>query len=186
MTKQIILITIFLLGLTYLLWPGPTNTRDFPALPNSLKSDEPGDTYQNPNNAAYFSNLRRKEVIDFYKNQFSYLNIFGFKIPPLRSNHPPEEAFTYIRDQQISTYLEEFSYPLRDSLFVNGFEPFDESGKPYRVGATDIFVKDAFYLSKTTIRYYGSSPVSRILIYILIWASGFMFYKLSKRAIFEK
>lgn len=184
--KNIILITIFTLGLVYLLWPGPNNINDFPPLPNSLKSDEPGDTYQNPDNAAYFSNLRRKEVTNFYKTQFSYLNIFGFKIPPLRSNHPPEEAFTYVRDQQVSTYLEQFSYPLRDSLFVNGFEPFDETGKPYRVGATDIFVKDNFYLSKTTLHYYDSSVTSRIIIYLLIWASGFMLFKLSKRAIIEK
>jgi hypothetical protein len=137
--------------------------------PGSLKSDEPGDTYQNPNNAAYFSNFRRQEVIGFYKDQFSYLNIFGFKIPPLNSNHPPEEAFTYIRDQQASTYLEQFAYPLRDALFVNGFEPFDESGKPYRQGATNIFTKEAFFDSKTTIRYFGSSVISRLLVYILIW-----------------
>lgn len=185
MTKKIVLSVIFLLGLTYLLWPGPSYITDFSALPNSLKSEEPGDTYQHPNNAAYFSNLRRQSVINYYQNEFSYLNILGFKIPPLRSNHPPEEAFTYIRDQQPSTYLEQVSYPLRDSLFINGFEPFDEKGKPYREGATNIFVKDNFYESKTTLRYYGSSVASRIVIYLLIWISGFALYKLSKRAIFE-
>lgn len=184
--KKIIFIVFFLLGLIYLLWPGPSSIADFPGLPGSLRSNEPGDTYQHPSNAAYFSNFRRPEVISFYNSQFSYLNIFGFKIPPLRSNHPPEEAFTYIRDQQQSTYLEQFSYPLRDSLFVNGFEPFDEKGKPYREGATEIFTKDAFYLSKTTLRYYGSSIPSRLVIYFLIWVSMLLLYKLSKRAIFEK
>jgi hypothetical protein len=184
--KRIVLVIIFLLGLTYLLWPGPSKIEDFPPLPDSLRSDEPGDTIQNPDNAAFFSNLRRKNVISFYKEQFSYLHIFGIKIPPLNTNHPPEEAFTYIRDQQVSTYLEQFSYPLRDSLFVNGFEPFDEQGKPYREGATDIFVKDAFYLSKTTLHYYASSPASRVIVYVLIWVSIFMLYKLSKKAIFEK
>jgi hypothetical protein len=182
---KIVIIIVFLLGLTYLLWPGPNSISDFPGLPDSLKSDEPGDTYQNPKNAAYFSNFRRPGVIDFYKDEFSYLNILGFKIPPLRSNHPPEEAYTYVRDQQLSTYLEQFSYPLRDSLFVNGFEPFDEKGKPYRQGATDIY-KDAFYISKTTLHYNGSSPASRLVVYLLIWVSIFMLYKLSKRAIFEK
>lgn len=186
MIKKVLLSVIFLLGLTYLLWPGPTHTNDFSPLPDSLKSDEPGDTYENPNNAAYFSNFRRPEVINFYKNEFSYLNIFGIQIPPLGSNHPPEEAFTHIRDQQPSTYLEQFSYPLRDSLFVNGFEPFDERGKPYREGATDIFIKDSFYESKTTLRYYGSSVFSRVIVYVLIWVSAFVLIKLSKRAIFEK
>jgi len=186
MFKIIILSLIFLLGLTYLLWPGPTHTSDFPPLPNSLKSDEPGDTYQNPNVVAYFSQFRRKEINDFYKNEFSYLNIFGFKIPPLRSNHPPEEAFTHIRDQQPSTYLEQYSYPLRDSLFVNGFEPFDEKGKPYGNGATDIYVNEQFFVSKTTLRYYGSSVFSRVLIYFLIWVGMFFIYKLTKRAITEK
>lgn len=186
MLKKIILIIIFLLGLTYLLWPGPTHTSNFPPLPNSLKSGEPGDTYQNPNVAAFFSQLRRPEVINFYKNEFTYLNIFGIKIPPLRSNHPPEEAFTYMRDQQPSTYLEQYSYPLRDSLFINGFEPFDEQGKPYRDGATDIYVEDQFYLTKTTLRYYGSSIFSRIIIYLLIWVSLVLLFKLSRKALTEK
>jgi hypothetical protein len=92
--KRIVLVIIFLLGLTYLLWPGPSKIEDFPPLPDSLRSDEPGDTIQNPDNAAFFSNLRRKNVISFYKEQFSYLHIFGIKIPPLNTNQPPEEAFT--------------------------------------------------------------------------------------------
>ena len=184
--KKLIFIVIFLIGLVYLLWPGPTHTSDFPALPDSLKSDEPGDTFQNPNNAAYFSNLRRKQVIEFYKNEFAYLNIFGIKIPPLRSNHPPEEAFTYIRDQQPSTYLEQYSYPLRDSLFINGFEPFDETGKPYRGDAVDIFINGSFYETKTSIRYYGSSTVSRVAVYLLIWVSVILLFKLTKKAVLKK
>lgn len=186
MIKKTLLGFVFILGLVYLVWPGPTHTRDFPPLPDSLKSDEPGDTWENPNNAAYFSNFRRKDVMNFYLDQFSYLNIFGFKIPPLRFNHPPEESFTYIRDQQPSTYLEQLSYPLRDSIFINGFEPFDEQGKPYRIGATDIFIKGNFYETKTTIRYYGSPVFSRVIIYILIWVGAYFLYKLSKKAILEK
>jgi len=183
--NRIILITLFLLGLIYLTWPGPRLISDFPPLPNSLQSDEPGDTYQNPNNAAFFSDLRRPDVISYYQNEFSYLNIFGIQIPPLRSNHPPEEAFIYVRDQVPSTYLEQLSYPLRDSLFINGFEPFDEQGKHYREGATEIYVKDGFYKTKTTLRYFGSSISSRLLIYILIWGSGYLIFKLSKKAITE-
>lgn len=184
--KKIILIIIFLLGLTYLLWPGPNHVSDFPGLPGSLKSIEPGDTWENPNNAAYYSDFRRAYVIDFYKNQFEHLNILGIKIPPLHSNHPPEEAFTAIRDQQQSTYLEQFTYPLRESLYVNGFEPYDEQGKPWRQGAHHMLLDGKFYLSKTTLRYYGSSIASRVTIYILIWVSLFLLYKVSKKAVMEK
>lgn len=186
MGKKILLGIIFLIGLTYLLWPGPTHTSNFSALPNSLKSEEPGDTYQNPNNAAYFSQLRRKGVTNYYKNEFSYLKIFGITIPPIRTNHPPEEAFIYIRDQQPSTYLEQYSYPLRDALFVNGFEPFSETGKPYGMGATDIYINEQYFVSKTTLRYYGSSVTSRIIVYLLIWVGIILLYKLSKKAISEK
>lgn len=187
MVKKTVLTLIFLLGLTYILWPGPSSTSDFPPLPDSLRSDEPGDNWENPNNAAYFSDFRRSYVIDFYKNKFSYLNIFGFQIPPLRSNHPPEEAFTYIRDQQQSTYLEQYSYPLRDALFINGFEPFDEQGKPWREGAHHMYPNEIrFYASKTTIRYYGSSVSSRLIVYLLIWASMILLYKLTKKAVSEK
>lgn len=184
--KKTILTIIFLLGLTYLLWPGPNHTNDFPPLPGSLKSVEPGDTWENPNNAAYYSDFRRAYVIDFYRNQMNHLNIFGIQIPAFRKNYPPEEAFTYIRDQQQSTYLEEFSYPLRESLFVNGFEPFDEQGKPYRNGAHHMLIDGTFYATKTTLRYYGSSIQNRIIIYLLIWISIYFIYKITRKAIAEK
>lgn len=183
---RIIFLVFFILGLIYLIWPGPSSINDIPPLNPSLKSDEPGDTIQNKNIVAYFSDYRRPEVTDFYKNNFGYLKIFGFKILPISLNHPPEEAFTFIRDQQPSTYLEQYMYPLRDSLFINGFEPFDAAGKPYRVGATQIFIKDSFYETKTTLRYYSSPIFVRIVVYILIWVSLIMLIKLSKKAILEK
>ena len=44
---------LFLVGLTYLLIPGPASINDFYLLPGSTKSDLTGDTIQNPNIAAY-------------------------------------------------------------------------------------------------------------------------------------
>src|SRR5258708_3548859 len=137
---RIVLIALFLVGLFYLLLPGPTKISDFPPLPGSLKSTEAGDTWQNPNNVAYFSKWWRSDVTAYYRKEYQKLNCpdTGLKIinpfcylPPIRLNRPPEEAYQYIRDQQQSTYLEEFTYPLRDSIFVNGFEPFDKNGKPF-------------------------------------------------------
>lgn len=185
MIKKITLTLLFLFGLTYLLWPGPSSIQDIPALPESVKSTEPGDTVQNPNVAAYFSNLRRQEVTKFYRQQFSYLKIFGISISPIKLNRPPEEAYTYIRDQQPTTYLEEYVYPFRDSIYVNGFEPFDEKGKAYKKGATDIFINGNFYDTKTTIRYYGSSLIWRVLVYIGIWI-GFYFMYLTVKEILKK
>lgn len=181
-----ILVFIFVAGLIYLVWPGPSSIGNIPPLPESLRSNEPGDTTQVKNITAYFSNLRRKDVTNFYGSQFGYLNILGFKIPPIKLNHPPEEAFTFVRDQQPSTYLEQYLYPFRDSLFVNGFEPYDLDGKAYREGATKIFIEGSFYDTKTTLRYYESSVTLRVFIYILVWIGFILLLKLFKKAIGEK
>lgn len=183
---KISLALVFCLGLVYLLWPGPTSIGDVSALPDSVKSTEPGDTTQVTNVAAYFSNMRRKEVTSFYYQEFSYLTIFGIPIPPIKLNRPPEEAYTYIRDQQASTYLEEYIYPPRDSIYVNGFEPFNELGKPYKLGATDIFIDGVFYDTKTTIRYYGSSMVWRLIVYLGIWVGGYFSYLTIKEILRKK
>jgi hypothetical protein len=184
--KRVGLLVIFCLGLVYILWPGPSSIEDIPALPQSVKSTEPGDTTQVANVAAYFSNMRRKDVTNFYHQKFSYLNIFGIPIPPIKLNRPPEEAYTYIRDQQASTYLEEYVYPLRDSIYVNGFEPFNEIGKPYKLGATDIQIDGVFYDTKTTIRYYGSAVVWRLIVYIGIWVGAYFSYLTVKEIIKKK
>jgi hypothetical protein len=186
MIKKILLVVLFLIGLIYLVMPGPSSINDIQQLTDSLKSNEPGDTTQVSNIAAFFSNNRRKEVTDFYKDQFAYLKIFGVNIPPVKLNHPPEEAYNYIRDQQPSTYLEQYTYPLRDAIYVNGFEPFDVSGKPYKRGATSIFIEGNYYDTKTTIRYYGSSVIWRLLIYIGIWASILLLVNLSKQLLGKK
>jgi hypothetical protein len=186
MVKKILLASVFGLGLIYLLWPGPEAITDIQPLPESVKSSEPGDTTQVANVAAYFSNMRRKEVTDFYHQKFTYLTIFGFPIPPIKLNRPPEEAYMYIRDQQASTYLEEYVYPLRDSLYVNGFEPFNEQGKPYKLGATDIQIDGVFYDTKTTLRYYGSSIIWRLIIYVGIWIGFYFTYQTVKEILKKK
>lgn len=182
---KILLVVIFILGIIYLLWPGPKSIHDFPALPESKKSEEPGDTFQNPENSAYFSNHRRGFVTNFYQDNFEHIYFLGLKLPSIRLNHPPEEAFQYIRDQQTSTYLEQFIYPLRESVFVNGYEPFDESGRPFHIGITNIVVSDQFFDSKTTLRFYYSNPLFRVLIYFGIWASAVALFILFKKVLRE-
>src|SRR3972149_6324905 len=159
-----------LLFLFYLFLPSP----DFPEpLPGSLTSKEPGDT-ETPLRRAYFTDLSREEVLTFYQNEFTYSPFFGLPLPTYRLNYPPEEAQSLVRDQTRSTFLEEIVHPLRESIYVNGFEPkldneiIREEGKKWR--------------QKITLRYIPSSPFIRlvfgvatlILIYVLstdVWGA---------------
>ncbi len=179
---KVSLIIFFLLGLVYLLAPGPYTIDDFPPLPGSLKSKEDGDTWQNPNIAAYFSDYRRDFVTDFYYQNFKDQNFWGF-IPPVKINHPPERAFDYIRDQQHATYLEEYLFPLRGSIFVNGYEPYDIKGKPFDRKSVPLLVEGTLYQTKTTLRYYPSSLVARVFIYFGIWLSLIWLFRLYKEAL---
>lgn len=186
MIKYIFLGTIFIMGLVYILAPGPQSINDIPPLPGSLKSEEPGDTYQNPNIAAYFSNYRRKYVTNYYKEEFSSLNFWGFKIPPIALNHPPEEAFQYIRDQERTKYLEQYFYPLRDAIFVNGYEPFEETGKKFDAISVPIYINGYYFTSKTTLKYYHSPVFWRLIIYIFGWVCFIFLVKTFKKALKTK
>jgi hypothetical protein len=186
MTKYIILGLIFIAGFIYLLIPGPMSIGDIPGVPGAVKSDEPGDTYQNPNIAGYYGDKRRKFVTQFYQEAFEKLNFGSLPIPSIRLNHPPEEAFAYIRDQQKSTYLEQYLYPLRGYLFVNGYEPYDENGKRFDSGAYPLDYKGDIYPTKVTVRYYPVPFINRVLIYILYWIGGLVLFWLFKKVLREK
>lgn len=178
---KIFLLITFILGLIYILVPVPSKIADVPSLPQSLKSGEPGDTYQNPNNSAYFSDWRRGYVTYFYKKTFEDLNnlkFFGIQLPAIKLNHAPEDAYSYIRDQQNSTFLEEYAYPLRGSLFVNGEEPFDENGKPFSTTSLPFIENGIIYDSKTTLRIYGSDFIFRLIVYLGIWGVSVLLWKL--------
>ena len=182
--KRAILIIVFVLGLIYILLPGPSSVFDFPPLPNSIKSDLDGDTWQNPNIAAYFSDFRREEITKFYKSFFSRSIFLGIPLPIISLNRPPEEAYKYVRDQQESTFLEEYVFPLRGSIFVNGYEPRVENDMRGRQESDDYighFVKynDKLYVSKTTLRFYPSNIFARVITYLGIWLTLVWFYKQS-------
>lgn len=167
--------------LIYLILPGPTNINDFPPLPNSTKSNLDGDVWQVPNVAGYFSNNYRNYATNFYRD--GYWKKTWLPFPPLRLNHPPEYAFTAIKVQTLSTYLEEYTYPLRDSLFVNGLEPLDSKGEPRYNGAIRFDYEGGTYDTKVTIRYYPSSFIAKIINWILICASVFFIWKLGRRVL---
>lgn len=146
-----------------MMWPGPASIQNFQSLPDSEKSTLSGDTWQIPDVAGYFSNNYRNFAVPFYST--IYQGLSHFLIPPVRINYPPEFAFTAIKKYTESTYLEELVYPLRDSLYVNGYEPFYQDGKPKFWGSSKFVPSDKEWDTKVTIRFYPSSFWARLLVW---------------------
>lgn len=177
-----ILFAVFsLLLLIYLVLPGPSAIENFPPLPNSVKSTLSGDTVQVPNVSAYFSNNYRQLATSYYKDIYQKQTKLPF--PALRLNYPPEFAYTAIKDQTHGTYLEEYVYPLRDSIFVNGLEPFYEDGQPKYAASTEFDVEGKQFYTKVTLRYYPSAVVVRILSWLGISLSMVLLWKVGRRVI---
>jgi hypothetical protein len=174
-------VVLSLLLLLYLILPfGPRNIEDFSNLPESSRSGLSGDTVQIPNLKAFFSNNYRHFVTTYYYIEFWRLSKFPF--PPLRLNHPPEYAFQAIKDQTQSTYLEEYTYPFRGTLYVNGLEPFDEITKKERYPAASYFTqKDKSFETKVTIKYYPTSLFPRIITWIGINISIILLYYMGRK-----
>lgn len=158
MIKKLFLAVAILsiLGITiYMIFPEPK----YPSpLPDSVQSMEKADT-EDPMRRAYFTNYTREQVIAHYKNQFRYQPFI------LRLNYPPEESQTIIRDQTRSTYLEELVHPLRESMFINGFEP--------RVPKDDIWYKGIHYQEKVIVKYVPTSVFVRLPIAVASLAALF-------------
>jgi hypothetical protein len=153
-------------------------------LPGALKSDEPGDTWQNPGQAAYFTDLSREEVMAFYRDSFA-LHLGPLTIKPYTLNYRPEDTATYVRGYIDSYYLEELVLPYRDSLFVNGWTPklapqFQNVPQKEKDQAM-INIKGQPFDSKITLRPYYSSTWARVFIWTLIFPTGwFVFTQFGK------
>lgn len=181
MKKLYKLFCVFLL--IYMILPGPAKIADFKALPNSDKSTLAGDNIaQVPNVAGYFSDNYRKFVTDFYARNYQGKTWLPF--PPLRLNHPPEYSWNVIKKHTDGTYLEEFVYPLRDSLYVNGFEPFYEDQTPKYWGATKFGENGHSWETKVTLRFFPSTIFVRFLVWLGIVYSILLLYRLGKKVIF--
>ncbi len=182
MTIKIIFVILSAIFLLYLLLPGPSDIKDFAPLPNSFKSEDPGDTTQIANVSGYFSDNYRDFVTNFYKNEFERKNMIP--LPSLRLNYPPEQAFLYIKDQTLSTYLEEYVYPLRGSLFINGFEPVLMDGSPRFPGGAEFGVivngGRQQFKTKTIIRFYPSPLWVRLSVWLGINVSLILIWKFLK------
>ncbi len=172
--------TVFsLLLLIYMIWPAPSNISDFRPLPSSDKSTLSGDTTEIPNVAAYFSDNFREFIVPFYLKNYQQKSHFLF--PPLKINHPPEYSWTAIKRHTDSTYLEELVYPLRDSLYVNGFEPFYSDGSEKFWGSTKFEIDNNAWFTKTTLKFYPSNILIRYLVWLGIVIAMMLIYKESRR-----
>ena len=120
-------------------------------LPDALRSLEPADT-ETPNRQAYFTNLTREQIMDYYKQNFS--GILSYRL-----NYPPEEAQSLIRDQTQSSFLEEIVHFGKQSLYINGFVPTKATEQINRNGV--------HYTTKVTVRYVPSGYVTRLTVLLL-------------------
>lgn len=147
--------TLLILSFIYAMLP----LRGFPRPPEgAFQSNEPADT-ESIYRRAYYTNYSRGEIMKHYKERF-----FSFPgIIQIRLNHPPEDAATVIRDQARSSYLEELVHPLREILYVNGFEPT----KP----TEEINIGQVHYKNKITVRYVPSGVITRFTTWALIFIS---------------
>lgn len=162
----------------YMLWPGSNSISDFAPLPGSAKSTLSGDTIQIPNVSAYFSNNFRNFVIPFYFKNFQKNSHLPF--PPLRLNHPPEYSWVVIKKPTDTTYLEEFVYPLRNSLYVNGFETFRSDGTPVFWSAPKLDEAGKYWPTKVTLRLYTSNILVRAIVWLGIVVSISAIFKLGR------
>ena len=164
-------------------WPTSSKISDFKALPNSAKSTLSGDTVQIPNVSAYFSNNFREFVIPFYIKNYQQNSHLPF--PPLRLNHPPEYSWEVIKKHTETTYLEELVYPLKNSLYVNGYEIFRPDGTPIFYSVPKLEEAGEEWSTKATLRLYNSNILIRIIVWAGIVYSIILISKLSRKIIIE-
>jgi len=177
--KFIIAGVVYLLGLIYLTLPSPA----YPDLTQAERSDEPGDTYQHPDQKGYYTNLTRAEVLGQIQSKFA-LKILGITIPSYRLNYRPEEAFSLVRDQLKSYYLEEIIYPLRESIFVNGWEPTHspQYAKMLQNENPDISFRGVPFMSKVTLKPTNSNVLARVVVWTLMFPVAYFVFKSLKKS----
>lgn len=150
---RVVVVAFLLVFLGYLALPNP----DFPKPPpDALQSKEPADT-ETPLRRAYFTNYTRQEVLDWYKAQLS--KSAGIPMPTYLLNYPPEEAQTIIRDQTRTTFLQEVVHPLRESVYVNGYEPRASDGK------NAINIEGRHWRQKIIVKYVPSPVFIRLIVF---------------------
>lgn len=160
--------------IAYLAYPLPKLSN----LTNSIKSTEPGDTIQLKNVEAYYNDLERKDVIDFYIKNYQSKHPFAFKL-----NHPPEKAKTIIKDTIQTYYLEEIVIPFKQSLFINGFNWTKDvfTAESDRL-QNKMIVGGVNYTTKVTLKTFTTSSLAlSYIVIVFIQATCIFSYKTYKK-----
>ncbi len=162
MIKKIIFCAFLILAVWYLLLPDSK----FPSPPpNTYKSTEPADT-ESTLRQAFYTNMSRQELMDYY---YAATGNWG-----IQQVLPPENAFSVIRDQTRSSYLEEIIHPLRESLYINAYVPTKPSEQ--------INIDGIHYLNKVTVHYVPSSPITRLTVLLGAILVGYWLIKAWRHA----
>ena len=170
--KILLLVILTVVLIVYSLLP----SLSFPTPPpDSTQSMEDADT-ETPLRRAYFTNYDRESIIKHYQDQFK-VYVFGMALPSMRLNYPPEDAQTIIRDQTRSTFLEELVYPLRESLYINGFKP--------REAKDEIWYKGVHYEQKITVRFVPSNMIVRLVVVSGILVSIVLIIKFLRQSLVD-
>ena len=153
--KYFVKIVYIIYAIIFLIYLGLPNL-NFPEPPtDSLMSNEPGDI-ENPSIRSYFTDYSREDIISHYKKGFSKNSILGIPMPTFVLNYPPEEAKIIIKQQTRSTFLQEIVHPLRESIFINGFEAKEEKDT--------IFINNKIWKYKINVKLVSSNILNRFVI----------------------
>ena len=175
--KIILAVTLLLVGV-YLLLPSPSVP---PPLPDSLKSTEPGDTVEIPGLFAYYTNLSRGEVIAFYQKHYSKSRFLGIPLITYRLNYPPEYVDWAIRDTIHTSYLEEIIHLLRESFYINGYEPVNDPFVKPSDRQAGFEIDGQNFTAKVTVAPKKSNPILRIVVFGgIILALVFLVWEVKK------
>lgn len=136
-------------------------------LSEAFKSDEPGDTWQLKDVSAYYTNKERKDVISYYQDYFSQISLF----PIVRLNHPPEFGREVFIDTKQTYYLEELIFPMKQSLFINGYEWENDVFTPVASRKQYILEADGkVWKSKVSLKWFSSHVFVRLVTFWSAWA----------------
>jgi len=156
--KTIFKAIYILLSIIFLLYLAKPNI-DYPnPPPDAAQSQESGDT-EDPLRRAYFTNYSRQEVMRHYLVQMNSSQLLTFSLPAYKLNYPPEEAQTLIRDQTMTSYLEEIVHPFRESFYINGFKPTEQKD--------EIIINGVHWEQKITTRLIQGNRFIRLIVGLL-------------------
>jgi hypothetical protein len=162
---QVFGLLVFLSVFIYLLLPSPSEP---PPLPQSRRSTEPGDMGQIPGLfAAYYTNLSRSEVLNYYQNYFIRSSLLDIPFITYRLNHPPEYTWQVLRETEHSSFLEELVHPFRESWFINGYEPLKDPFAKEGQELANFKFDGQEYSLKVQVLQKDSSVFIRLVIFIL-------------------